>query len=132
MPLIDIILGLGGLATPVIRLGQNVGVWDALSFVVMLLAGAIIIHSSWPIPATLSFWFVRVKNILEIFQSVYEAGRWPIGLYPGSMRFALTFIIPIASVTTVPAEALTGHLSPDTLLGAVVLTVLLLAVSRAL
>jgi ABC-2 type transport system permease protein len=98
----------------------------------MLLAGAVIIYSFWLILATLSFWFVRVENILEIFQSVYEAGRWPISLYPGWMRFALTFIIPIAFVTTVPAEALTGRLTAMTLLGAVVLAALLFAISRVL
>ena len=130
--LIDIVLGFGVLVTALMRLGENVGGWEALSFVIMLFAGAIIIYSFWLILATLSFWFVRVENILEIFQSVYEAGRWPISLYPGWMRFALTFIVPIAFVTTVPAEALTGRLSVETLLGAVVLAVLLFAVSRAL
>jgi ABC-2 type transport system permease protein len=130
--LIDIVLGFGVLATALIRLGEHVGAWEALSFVLMLLAGTIIIYSFWLILATLSFWFVRVENILEIFQSVYEAGRWPISLYPGWMRFALSFIIPIAFVTTVPAEALTGRLSAETLLGAMVLAVFLFAVSRVL
>jgi ABC-2 type transport system permease protein len=130
--LIDIVLGFGVLATALIRLGEHVGAFEAASFTVMLLAGAVIIYSFWLILATLSFWFVRVENILEIFQSVYEAGRWPISLYPGWMRFALTFIIPIAFVTTVPAEALTGRLTAMTLLGAVVLAALLFAISRVL
>ena len=130
--LIDIVLGFGVLATALVRLGERVGGWEVMSFVVMLLTGAVIIYSFWLILATLSFWFVRVENILEIFQSVYEAGRWPISLYPGWMRFALTFVIPIAFVTTVPAEALTGRLSAETLLGAIVLAVLLFTVSRLL
>ena len=44
-----------------------------------LIAGGAIIYSFWLILATLSFWFVRVENILEIFRSMYEAGRWPDG-----------------------------------------------------
>ena len=130
--LIDIVLGFGVLETALARLGEHVGGWEALSFAVMLVSGSVIIYSFWLILATLSFWFVRVENILEIFQSVYEAGRWPIGLYPGWMRFALTFIIPIAFVTTVPAEALTGRLTGETLAGAVVLAALLFALSRGL
>lgn len=130
--LIDIVLGFGVLGTALVRLGEHVGGWEALSFIVMLLAGAVIIYSFWLMLATLSFWFVRVENILEIFQSVYEAGRWPISLYPGWMRFALTFIIPIAFVTTVPAEALTGRLTTETLLGATVLAGLLFAISRVI
>jgi ABC-2 type transport system permease protein len=128
--LIDIGLGFAVLATALIRLGEKVGGWQAAVFVLMLLAGAAIIYSFWLILATLSFWFVRVENILVVFQSMYEAGRWPVSLYPGWLRYGLTFIVPVAFATTVPAEALTGRLSSETLLGAVVLGVVLLAVSR--
>jgi ABC-2 type transport system permease protein len=107
-----------------------VGAFEAAEFAVMLLAGGVIIYSFWLILATLSFWFVRVENILEIFRSMYEAGRWPVSLYPGWLRFGLTFIVPVAFATTVPAEALTGRLTLETLLGAVVLAALLFTVSR--
>ena len=128
--LIDIGLGLAVLATALIRLGEKVGGWQAGMFILMLIAGAVIIYSFFLILATLSFWFVRVENILVIFQSMYEAGRWPVSLYPGWLRYGLTFIIPVAFATTVPAEALTGRLTWETPLGAVVLAVVLLTVSR--
>ena len=128
--LIDIVLGFAVLATALIRLGEKVGGWQAAVFILMLLAGAVIIYSFWLILATLSFWFVRVENILVVFQSMYEAGRWPISLYPGWLRYGLTFIVPVAFATTVPAEALTGRLNWETLLGAVVLAAVLFMVSR--
>jgi ABC-2 type transport system permease protein len=129
--LIDILLGFAVLVTALMRLGEKVGGGQAATFVVMLLAGAIIIYSFWLILATLSFWFVRVENILVIFQSMYEAGRWPISLYPGWQRFALTFIVPVAFATTVPAEALTGRLTGETLVGAVIIAAVLFVASRA-
>ena len=128
--LIDIVLGLAVLATALIRLGEKVGGWQAAAFILMLLAGAVIIYSFFLILATLSFWFVRVENILVIFQSMYEAGRWPVSLYPGWLRYGLTFVVPVAFATTVPAEALTGRLNWETLLGAVMLAVVLFTVSR--
>jgi ABC-2 type transport system permease protein len=118
------------LSTALIRLGDKVGVWQAANFGLMLLTGGLIIYSFWMILATLAFWFVRVENILVIFQSMYEAGRWPISLYPGWLRFALTFIVPVAFATTVPAEALTGRLTGNTLAGAAVVACVLLVVSR--
>jgi ABC-2 type transport system permease protein len=130
--LIDIALGLAVLVIALIRLGENVGVWQAGAFVLMLLAGGVIVYSFFLILATLSFWLVRVENILMIFQSMYEAGRWPISLYPGWLRYGLTFIIPVAFATTVPAEALTGRLTWQTLLIAVVMAILLFTASRAL
>jgi ABC-2 type transport system permease protein len=106
---------LGVLIYALNRLGEQVGWLQAALFIGMLLTGAAIIYSFWLILATLSFWFVRVENILEIFRSMYEAGRWPVSLYPGWLRFILSFIIPVAFVTTVPVEALTGRLTPTTL-----------------
>jgi ABC-2 type transport system permease protein len=128
--LIDIMLGLGVLVAALVWMGANVGIWQAGSFILMLIAGAVIVYSFLLILATLSFWFVRVENILVIFQSIYEAGRWPVSLYPGWLRYGLTFVIPVAFATTIPAEALTVRLTWETLLGAVGLAVGLFAVSR--
>ena len=128
--LIDIGLGLGVLITALIRLGAQVGAAQVGLFLGMLLTGSAIIYSFWTMLATLSFWFVRVENILEIFRSMYEAGRWPVSLYPPWLRFVLSFIVPVAFVTTVPVEALTGRLSPATFVIAALLAVVLLVVSR--
>ena len=128
--LIDIVLGIGVLVVALARLGERVGPLQAAAFAGMLLAGCAIVYSFWLILATLSFWFVRVENILVIFQSMYEAGRWPVSLYPGWLRFGLTFLVPVAFATTVPAQALTGRLNAETLLGALALALALLVVSR--
>ena len=126
----DIVLGLAVLGTALIRLGGSVGGWEAAEFILMLVAGGVIIYGFFLILATLSFWFVRVENILVIFQSMYEAGRWPVSLYPGWLRYGLTFVVPVAFATTVPAEALTGRLNWETVSGALALAAALLAVSR--
>lgn len=128
--IIDILLGLGVLATALVRLGGKLGGGQAGEFILMLISGAVIIYSFFLVLATLSFWFVRLENILVVFQSVYEAGRWPVSLYPGWLRYGLTFIVPVAFATTVPAEALTGRLTTGTMLGAVALAIALLIVSR--
>jgi ABC-2 type transport system permease protein len=128
--LIDIMLGLVVLVAALIWMGEKVGIWQAGSFILMLIAGAVIVYSFFLILSTLSFWFVRVENILVIFQSIYEAGRWPVSLYPGWLRYGLTFVIPVAFATTIPAEALTVRLTWETLVGAVGLAVGLFAVSR--
>ena len=128
--IIDIALGLGVLVYSLVRLGEQVGIGEAAEFLLVLTAGAVIIYSFFLILATLSFWFVRVENFLTIFQSMYEAGRWPVSLYPGWLRYGLTFVIPVAFATTVPAEALTGRLTWLTLVIAVALAVFLFITSR--
>jgi ABC-2 type transport system permease protein len=128
--LMDLLLGLGVLVVALVRLGGRVGGSQALAFAGMLAAGGIIVYSFWLILASLSFWFVRVENLLEIFRSMYEAGRWPVSLYPGWLRFGLTFIVPVAFATSIPAEALTGRLTGLSLLGALGLAVLLFLLAR--
>jgi len=127
---LNILLGLGVLGVALGRLGGQIGMAQAAVFGLMVLAGGAIVYSFWLILTTLSFWFVRVENILVIFQSVYEAGRWPVTLYPAWLRFGLTFLVPVAFAVTVPAEALTGRLTASTAWLAVALAAVLLIVSR--
>ncbi len=130
--LIDVGLGFAVLGVALARMGERVGVAQALGFVAALLAGGVIVYSFWLILASLCFWFVRVENILVIFQSMYEAGRWPISLYPGWLRAILTFLVPVALATPVPAQALAGRLGWQTLAGAWALAAAFAAGSRLL
>jgi len=128
--LIDILLGLGILLLAMVRRGTEVGYDDALAFTLVLACGGAIIYSFWLMLATLSFWFIRIENIFVLFETMYQAGRWPIGIYPFWLKFILTFIVPIAFAITVPAEALTDRLTTDALGLDVMIAVAMLAVSR--
>ena len=128
--LVDVALGIAVLVVALAQLETAVGWAQAVAFGVALLAGAAIVYSLYLLLATLSFWFVRVENVLVIFQSMYQAARWPVGIYPGWLRVVLTAVVPVAFATTVPAEALAGRLTWPTLLTAVGLAAAMLAASR--
>ena len=129
--IVDVFLGLAILVIALVRLGATIGGLQAVEFLLMLLTGSVIVYSFFLILATLAFWLVRVENILTIFLSVYHAGRWPLSLYPGWLRYGLIFVIPVAFATTIPVEALTSRLNWMTLLGAFLGAVVLFIVSRA-
>ncbi len=128
--LIDVALGVVVVFIGLFRLRSEVGVGNTAVFLFSLLCGAIIIYSFWMILATLSFWFIKVENILTIFQSTYSAARWPVSIYPFWLRFGLTFIIPIAFAVTVPVEGLIGRLDEALMLTMVLLALGLGVVSR--
>ena len=113
--LLDVMLGIGVVGYAVRQLGEQISWTDASLFGVSLLLGGIIVYSFWIMLATLAFWFIRVENIFFIFWSMYNAGRWPVTIYPGWLKWILTAIVPIAFAVTVPAEAIAGRLSIDTL-----------------
>lgn len=77
-------------------------------FVMMLAAGYVIVYSIWLMLATMGFWLVRVQNIEMIFWNVFEAGHFPIVIYRPAVQWVLTFLIPLAFITTFPAGTLVG------------------------
>jgi ABC-2 type transport system permease protein len=128
---LDLLAGAGVLAYAVTELPRRVGGWDVLGFGIAMFAATAIVYSFWLVLGTLAFWFIRIENILMIFWMVYAAGRWPIGIYPGWLRWTLTLVVPIAFAVTVPAQAVAGRLDVATLALAVALALCGLVGSRA-
>ncbi len=128
--LIDIGVGVVVLTGAVGRLASDIGGVAALGFGLALLTGGTIVYCFWLMLATLAFWFIRVENILQIFWAMYTAGRWPVGIYPGWLRWILTLLVPVAFAVTVPAEAISGRLTMPTLLGSLLLAGSLVLFSR--
>ena len=126
-----ILVGLAVIGTALVRLGNALGALDALAFVLLILAGLVIVTSFLTVLATFAFWFVRLDNLLVIFQSAFDqAGCYPISIYPAWLRVPLTFLIPVAFAVTIPAESLTGRLTTATALGTLVLTAGFIVVTR--
>src|SRR3990172_972751 len=127
---VDIVTGSVVIAVALARLGGDVGVVDALAFALALLLGAVLLYCFWLVLATGSFWIVRMWFLPELFEGIFQTGRWPIGIYPDWLRFGITFLVPIAFAITVPAEAVTSRLDWQTLLFSAVFTVVAFAATR--
>jgi len=128
--MVDVLTGAIVLGVSVTQLEHRVGFGDAAGFAIALVLGAVMIYCFWLILTTGAFRLVNVENILELFSGIYQAGRWPVGIYPGWMRGGLTFLVPVAFAVTVPAESLTSRLTTGTLVTAVVFTAVLVGVTR--
>jgi ABC-2 type transport system permease protein len=106
----QMVLGLIVLGYGVAQVGVGIGVLDAIWFAVTLVCGLLLVYSLLLVLSTLSFWFVRVENLLAIFWSFLDAGRFPVDVYPGWLRVTLSTIVPIGIAVTVPAQAIAGRL----------------------
>lgn len=126
----DVLVALPVLGTALTRLGAQLGLVDMLTFAVTMLSGCLIIYSFWLMLSTCAFWFVRVENIQVVFSSMWQAGRWPISIYPAWLRAVLTFLVPVAFATTVPASAVSGRITTASFLGSIALAAAMLIVSR--
>ncbi len=128
--LVDVVVGLGVVAVAMTQLRGAVGALGAVAFPATLFLGAVIIYCFWLIITIGSFWVVRMEHAAELFNGLYQAGRWPVTIYPGWLRILFTVLVPLAFAVTVPAEALTARLTATTFAGAVGFTVAIAALTR--
>jgi ABC-2 type transport system permease protein len=127
---VDIVVGAIVLLVAIAQLDAAIGIGTALIFAGTLLLGAVMIYCFWLILTTAAFWIVRMDELHELFEGIYQSGRWPVTIYPGWLRISLTYLVPIAFAVTIPAEALTGRLTPETLAIAAAFAAGLLVITR--
>ena len=104
------LLGLGLVGAGAVRDGQQPGLGSIAAFVLTLVCGLGLVYSLLLVLSTLAFWLVRVENLLAIFWSFIDGGRFPVDIYPGWLRLTLSTVVPIGIAVTVPARAVTGRL----------------------
>ena len=113
---VDLFMGVGVMAAGLVMLGNSLSLGSVVVFIVTLCAGIACVYALLLTLVTLAFWFVRIENLLAIFWAFTDAGRFPIDVYPGWLRLTLATVVPIGIAVTVPAEAISGRLSTESLL----------------
>jgi ABC-2 type transport system permease protein len=127
---VDVVIGLVVLGFGIAGVQASIGFVQALAFGIALLLGGTMIYCFWLILTVGAFWIVRMDEIHELFDGIYQSGRWPVTIYPGWLRVSLTYLVPIAFAVTVPAQAITSRLTIDTIAIAAAFAVLLVIVTR--
>lgn len=98
---------------------------------VMMVAAVTVLYSLWIVTVSCAFYVVRIDNLTHLFSAIFDAARWPVDVFRGFVRVAFTFVIPLALMTTYPAQALLGTLRLQTLVAALAGAAATFAVSRA-
>jgi ABC-2 type transport system permease protein len=112
-------LALEGWASPLLGLGLlGYGLWqaghapsplDLLFFLVLTVAAMVVLYSLNLAIQSLTFWVVDMEAGNGLINVVVETGRFPVTFYHGWLRVVLTFVLPVAFLTTFPAQALLGR-----------------------
>lgn len=124
------VMGAGLILVAALRAGAVLGPDTVAATAVLLLASAAILYSLWFVIAATSIWFVKVWNATEVLRSALVAGRYPVAAYPAALRTFFTLVLPVAFLTTVPAEAILGTGSGRWLLASLAVAAASLAFSR--
>jgi ABC-2 type transport system permease protein len=127
----DFLVGLALIIYGLWLQGHVPGPGDLLAFALLMVCAVLIAYSLWMLLTTTAFWLVRIENVAELLTAFYETGRYPVSAFGPALRIALTFLVPIAFLTTFPAAALLGILEPIYLLLAPAMAGLLLIATRS-
>lgn len=126
--LFDLFLGFVVLVIGVLKTGIVISGIGILLFFVTLAAGCLTLYALLLFFTSMVFWSPGFL-FTWIFNDLFQMARYPVGLYPGVFRLILTWLIPVGVITTIPAQALTGELSPVRLVLSLLFSVLLVGLS---
>jgi ABC-2 type transport system permease protein len=111
-------------------LGRAPAPADVAVAAVAMVAAVVALYSVWILTVSAAFYVVRIDNLTQLFNAVFDAARWPVSVFPRVVRLVFTFVLPLALMTTYPARALLGTLPATTLAGALGGAGLAFAVAR--
>lgn len=87
--------------------------WTAYAAYVLLVGNAVALMLAVHVAvAALAVRTHEMDNAIWVFRNVMFMGRFPADVYARPVRLALTFVLPVAVMTSFPAQAYLGRLSP--------------------
>ncbi len=109
-PLLGLALAGAGLAVS----GKGVTVIAVAQFLLLFAAAVLLLYALTLLLMALAVILVGAEELGSVSFAVVELARFPVQLYRNPVQTALT-VIPVALLTTFPAEALLGRLDPSML-----------------
>jgi ABC-2 type transport system permease protein len=97
---------------------------------VAMVSAVVVLYSIWILTVSAAFYVVRVDNLSQLFNAVFDAARWPVDVFSRVLQFVFTFVLPLAVMTTIPARALLGKLPASALAGALLGGIVAFGVAR--
>lgn len=102
--------GLAMLGIGLFQTGLAPSILQWFAYVVLVGCAIAIFYSANLLMMTTAIWLVRVDNLWVLGETVLDIARYPIDIFPMSVRRAFTYGIPMAFLATVPASQLTRSL----------------------
>jgi ABC-2 type transport system permease protein len=127
--ILNMLPGLGLLIYGLNKLAQWPSAMQWLHWAALLFCGFVMAYCLWFLVVTLAIWTVKMESVAVVFEPLMQMARFPVDVYPRSWQWSLTFILPIAFLTTFPTNALLGRAATWLLPVALGLATLLLFLS---
>lgn len=101
--------GFGLLLYGLHTLNYSPTIWQWLLWATLLLCGFVMSYCLWFCVVIFTIWTVKMESVAVIFDPMIQMARFPVDIYPRNWQWALTFVFPVAFLTTFPTNALLGR-----------------------
>ncbi len=125
---VDLVISIIILVIAIIKLSSNITMIKITLFLLSIFFSLLIVYSILLILIALAFWVTSIPLVF-IYDSFIQLGRFPVKIYPGNLKFILTWIIPVGLIITVPAEILVEQIKISEIAGGGVFAVILFLIS---
>ena len=128
--LVDVVVGGVVIVWAISGVVETTSWLEGGAFLVAVACGAVILYCMWMVVAAAAFKWIRVDDTVQLLNGLFQAGRWPVTIYPGWLRLTLTFVVPLAFAITVPAQSLTSRLTGGMLVLTLIVTGIMMLITR--
>lgn len=124
----------------IISLGYVFILFHALSLQVTILQvfmsilfgilGISLLYSIWYIIITLTIWFTRLSNLVELMFNITGIARYPREMFAGATAFTAWFLLPLLLIINIPTKVYLDRLNIQEVLLLVLLSAIVFIISR--
>lgn len=115
-----------------VQLDRVPGIVEVAAAIGLGLAGLLALYALGVLVLCASFRAMQLQNLTFLMEAVLDFGRWPAQVFRGALRVVFTYVVPLAVMTTYPAQALLGELRGPTVVTAMATSAGLMLVARLL
>lgn len=92
----------------ILKFNIHLSLINIFTAIILLLVSMIILYAFEIIISSLSFWTTKNDAIYELYGRFFQFGRFPLDVFPKTLKIIFLTAIPIAFTTYVPTAALFG------------------------
>jgi len=103
---------------------------DVLLFLLFSFCGIVLLYSIWYIVTTITIWFSRLNNIVDVLFTMSSITRYPPEMYREFSFYIFAFLLPLILIITTPTKFLLGRPDAASMIGLLIFSIVFFVASR--
>lgn len=112
------------------KMGITVSLLSVILYCLLILVSVVLAYSLWLMSVTFSFWFGRIREIHEVFISIFAVVKYPIDIFPNQLKILFTYFIPLGVLVTIPSRFLLKTIEPKFIIFSFLISLVFLFLSN--